>query len=209
MTFSNLAILAALLASGPAWATAPMSPASLSPVAQAEIEPEIEDDSEALTTTAALDLNQAETRLLAKITESINPEADSIFFNLEENAAAEKPGIGVNEVNAIALYAELAKRAIAEEAAARQALSLAILRGDTRAKAAKNEAFENRIAESLIKRFDNGDKGAKDELMKQALKGNKKARTYLGLDKPIAVSIPETVSPTAKATEVPAKELKP
>jgi hypothetical protein len=162
-------------------------------------EEDVEDDAEAVTNSAKLDLAKAETRLLAKISASMALTQDKVLFNLEDNAPTDKAGIGVDEVDVAGLYTELAKRAIAEDKDARQALTLAILRGDSRAKEAKNKAYENRLAESLIKRIDNGDKGAKDELMKQALAGNEKARLYLGLDKPEEGSTPQAVSGEAKA----------
>jgi hypothetical protein len=183
-------------------ALTPTAAAALSPTAasalspSAEAEPEIIDDAEAVSATA-LDLAKAETRLLAKISETLAPDEDSILFNVADNAPAAKAGPDVNSIDAAALYAELAKRTIAEDKDARQALGLAALRGDKRAIEAKQEAFEARLAAALIKRYDNGDKGAKDELMKQALKGNKAARLYLGLDKPVAVGIPEALTPTA------------
>jgi len=186
---------------------APLSPTPIviaqpvSPVAVAESEPEIEDDAVPVSPSAALDLAKAETRLLAKISESLGSVQEKILFNVEENAPAEKPGNGVCEVEAHALYLELARRAVAEEKEARQALSLAIVKGDQRAQDAKTEAFEERLASSLIKRIENGDKGAKDDLMKQALSGNKNARLYLGLDKPVAVAVPEALSMTTQAPE--------
>ena len=191
-------------------AVSPAAAASLSPSAAAAdstptaaAEPEIEDDAEAVTSTAALDLALAETRLLAKISETLTPEQDKILFNVEDNSAAAKPGPGVNEVDALALYAELAKRTVAEDKDALQALRAAALRGDKRAIDAKQDAYEERLANSLIKRIENGDKGAKNDLTAQALKGNRKARLYLGMDKPVAVSIPELMTPTAKAEDAP------
>lgn len=187
----------------PTAAAAALSPtaAALSPSAEAD--PEIIDDAEAVSATA-LDLAKAETRLLAKISETLAPDQDSILFNIADNAPAAKAGPDVNSIDAGALYAELAKRTVADDKDARQALGLAALRGDKRAIEAKQEAFEERLAAALIKRFNNGDKGAKDELMKQALKGNKAARLYLGLDKPVVLGIPEALTPSAAPTALPA-----
>lgn len=198
-------------------ATPTAAPAAASPTAEAPsvsataemAEPVIEDDAQALTPSAALDLSKAETRLLAKISETIGMDQDKVLFNIEENAPADKAGPGVNEVNVPALYLELARRAVAEEKEARQALSLAIVRGDKRAKDAKNEAYEERLADRLIKRISNGDAGAKDELMKLALAGNKNARMFLGLDKPaVAVDAAMGATPTAMAVNAtPAAEV--
>lgn len=161
----------------------------------------MEDDADDTTnSTVDLDLSRAETRLLAKISETLKPDQDSILYSVQDNAPTDKPGEGVVEVDVLALYAELAKRTVAEDKDARQALVLAALRGDKRANDAKEEAYEDRIAESLIKRIENGDKGAKDELMKFALHGNMRARDYLGLDKaPVQVGIPEAMTPTSGA----------
>jgi hypothetical protein len=172
----------------------------------AEPEPDVQDDAETVSFTAQLDLSKASSSLLAKISETLKKEDEKILYNVEDNAAAEKPGPGVNEVEALALYAELAKRTLAEDKEARQALTLAALRGDKRAIEAKNEAFAEKIAGSLIKRYENGDGGAKDELMKLALKGNARARAYLKLDAaPVAVNTPESLSPSAVPTSATAK----
>jgi hypothetical protein len=187
-------------------ALSPTAASSLSPSASAlavspAAEPLVEDDADDTTnSTVDLDLAKAETRLLAKISETLKPDQDDILYSVQDNAPTDKPGEGVVEVDVLALYAELAKRTVAEDKDARQALVLAALRGDKRANDAKEEAYEDRIAESLIKRIENGDQGAKDELMKFALHGNMRARDYLGLDKaPVQVGIPEAMTPTAGA----------
>ncbi|HTA17573.1 MAG TPA: hypothetical protein VK786_07495, partial [bacterium] len=95
------------------------------------------------------------------------------------------------------------RRALSEDKDARQALTLAILRGDNRAKDARTQAYEDRLAESLIKRINNGDKGAKDELTKQAMSGNEKARLYLGLDKPEASADSISASAAVAVTLTP------
>ena len=106
----------------------------LSPTA----EEQVLDDAEASTGSAKLDLSQADTLLLAKISKNIALSQDSFLFNVEEHAPADKPGVGVDEVAVMDLYKELARRAKVDEKEARQALALAILRGDARAKNARD-----------------------------------------------------------------------
>jgi hypothetical protein len=172
--------------------TAAAAGADLSPTADMQ-------DDEVSTTAAVLDLGKAETKLLAAIAEATGNEDDKFLYNLEENQRSEHGGRSVAEVEVSALYAELAKRAVSDDADARKALGMAQLRGDKRAVEAKQQAFDDKLAASVIKRIENGDQGAKSDLQKLALKGNDKARAYLGLDKTTPVGIPEAMSGTAAA----------
>jgi hypothetical protein len=181
-------------------AASPLSGSAAALTPTSDDQGDVEDD--ALTATVVLDLGQADTGLLARIADALKPDQESVFYNVADDAPASVSGAGVSTIDAGALYAELGKRAVAEDKEARQALAMATLRGDPRASAAKEEAFEERVADSLIERIENGDKGAKDELTKEALKGNSKARAYLGLDHaPVAVGIPEATTPTSAAPQ--------
>lgn len=182
----------------PTAAEAPSEAGAVSPTAEAAAEADSEEED--LTPTAAvLDYAQAETRLLAKISEHVKSGDDKVLHNLEENTPAEEAGAGVAEVEVTALYAELAKR-VDNDKEARQALTLAVVRGDKRAKLAKDLAYEDKQAASFIKRAENGDGGAKAELERLASKGNAKARLYLGLDKPAVptATVPQSTTPSSR-----------
>jgi hypothetical protein len=185
--------------------TAKAAPAQLSPSAAAALTATAADlspsadvqDDEVSSTAAVLDLGKAETKLLASIAEATGNEDEKFLYNLEENQRSDHGGRSVAEVDVVALYAELATRAVNDDAEARKALGMAQLRGDKRAVDAKQQAFDDKLASSVIKRIENGDQGAKADLEKLALKGNDKARAYLGLDKTTPVGIPEAMSGTA------------
>jgi hypothetical protein len=137
---------------------------------------------------AFLDMGDAETQLLASICEAASLADENFLYNAAANQRAEKMGQDVSEVNVMALYTELARRSVAEDALARRALTMAMLRGDKRAKEAKQLAYADKLADSAIKRMDEDDAGAREELEKLAAKGNARARNYLGMDKPSATS---------------------
>lgn len=195
---SPTAALAAPTALTLAAEAAPASPtaaaAAASPTAEAEVE---EDDMVA--TPAHLDLAQAETKLLSKIAEAADKDAGAVLFNLEEAVAVEKKGAGVAEVKADELFLELAKRHLNGDRAAGKALALADAKGDLRVRGAKSLAFEDKAANSFIKRLENGDKAAKAEIEKLASKGNRRAREFLGLDKVKAEAAPLTSTPKVEA----------
>jgi hypothetical protein len=185
----------------PSAATASLNPTSSTPLSLSPAaEPVIEDDADNTANhSVPLDLTKASSTLLEKISESIRPDQDKILFSIDDNAVADKPGDGVLEVQVQTLYAELAKRTVDDDKDARQALVLAALRGDKRANTAKEEAYEDRMVKGLIKNLQAGDQSAKDPLMKYALHGNVLARSYLNLDKPLPVGLPEALSSTPKA----------
>ena len=107
-----------------------------------------------------------------------------------------------------ALYAELAHRlAYQEDKDARQALNLAELRRDARAKEARDLAFEDKLADATIAQIEAGKPKAQEELERLAGLGNRRARQHLGLDKaPDAIvrASATSASPTATVSPVEA-----
>lgn len=180
----------------------PAQPQPLSPVAEPEpaIEPEDADQPLAPAEPAVLaDLQSLSSTVLAALAAVLDPEQASLWFDRESSEAVAEGTAGAVRVDAEALFEELALRlARHEDKDARAALGLAIMKKDARAAEAKNLAFEDKLADSVIALLEQGDAKAKVQLEDLAAKGNRRARRHLGLDAPPAEAAPAAVSPTAK-----------
>lgn len=148
-----------------------------------------------------IDLGGVDSVTLAKLAKGLDAEKDMIYFDAINTELLDETGPGIWEVNSEALLLELAMRAIKEDKTARQALKMAVLAGDPRARAAQALAYQDKLAQTYIKNAETGDVRAKEELARLAAQGNMTARNYLGLDKPKGVTPTAAVSasPTAKA----------
>ena len=91
---------------------------------------------------AFLNLGKVETALLASICEAATLADENFLYAPAENKRADKVVQGVVEVSVMGLYTELAKRTVVDDHDASHALTMAILRGDKRAKEAKQQAAE-------------------------------------------------------------------
>lgn len=147
-----------------------------------------------------IDLKTVESATLGKLVKGLDPEKDMIYFDAVNTELLEDTGPGIWEVNSQALLLELALRSIRDDKTSRQALKMAVLAGDPRAKVAQAKAYEQKLAETYIKNAEAGDERAKEELARLAANGNLTARDYLGLDKPKGLTpTANALSPTAKA----------
>lgn len=153
---------------------------------------------------AFLNLGKVETALLASICEAATLADENFLYAPAENKRADKVVQGVVEVSVMGLYTELAKRTVVDDHDASHALTMAILRGDKRAKEAKQQAFRDKLADSIIERMNNGHLEAKAELEALAAKGNDKARNYLCLNKPVAAAAEISGTASAAVTAAPA-----
>jgi hypothetical protein len=105
------------------------------------------------------------------------------------------------KVNVDALYYELAKRTLNDnkDKAARQAFALTLFKDADRAKYAKDLAYDDKLADTVIAQLEGGRARARMDLQSLAEKGNRKARAYLGLDKPMEHAEAGALSGTAQA----------
>lgn len=184
----------------------PLSPSAASD--EPMIPEEVEDPMALGAQAPVADLKPLGSGTLAKLAKALGSDEDSVWMDPETHEVVESSSDGAARVDAVALYGELAQRmAQADDKDARAALSLAILKKDPRAKEAKDLAYEAKLADSLIALADKGDAKAKAQLQGLALKGNRRARQYLGLDAaPEAAPAAAALSPTTQAlpdTETP------
>lgn len=94
---------------------------------------DVVDDAVSPTVKALLSLSSTSTASLANIAETVLPDQLTVYYSVDEGLAVDGPEEGAVQINPSDLYAELLQRAQGGDKAARQALDLAILRGDSRA----------------------------------------------------------------------------
>jgi hypothetical protein len=161
------------------------------------------------------DLSKLGSETLASIAGGVDRDQVEVFYDAEQKQPLAEAGPGAWRVDVLELYAELAKRMINDptDKPARQALSLALYKGDERAKEAKDLAYDDKVALTVIKQLEGGRERSRMELQVLAEKGNRRARLYLGLDKPMvreeadamsATAQPAGLSPTASTSTAPA-----
>lgn len=193
--------------------TADAAPAPLSPSAGSDepMVPEEMEDPMAVASQAVLtDLKPLSSTVLAKLAAALGPEQEAVWLDAESGEAADADAAGVARVDAMALYGELAWRlARHDDKDARAALGLALMKKDSRAKEAKDLAFEDKLADSVIAQLPTGGAKAEAELKALAAKGNRRARQHLGLDTPPPAAAPEPVSGTAQAATPTAAPVNP
>ncbi len=63
---------------------------------------------------------------------------------------------------------------------------MALFKDSDRAKEAKDQAYDDKLADTVIAQLEGGRERARMDLQALAEKGNRKARLYLGMDKPAA-----------------------
>lgn len=189
-----------------ATAPAPVSPSAES--AEPMVPEEMEDPLAVASQAVPTDLKALSSTVLAKLAASLAPDQDAEWLDPETMDVADADTNGALRVDAEALFAELALRlARQEDKDARAALGMAIMKKDSRAKEAKDLAYEDKLADSVIAQLATGGAKAEAELKALAAKGNRRARQHLGLDTPppAAVAAPESVTPTAEPLSSSAK----
>lgn len=157
------------------------------------------------------DLKPVSSTVLAKLSNALTNASNELYYDAEHGEILKDNAPGAWRVDATALYAELAHRlAYAEDKDARQALNLADLRHDDRAKDARALAFEDKLADATIAQLEAGKPKAKAELERLAGQGNRRARQYLGMDKPLpGTADAPGLTPTASALSPTAGVLSP
>ena len=189
------AVAAPASPSTPDASPAPVSPAA-EPVAPTAASPSVEAASPtaqaAVSATADADGNSEEAEEVGENGLAADPASKTA---LPDTA----PGAWKGSVDP--LYYELAKRTLKDnkDKAARQAFALALFKDADRAKAAKDQAYDDKLADTVIAQLEGGRERARMELQSLAEKGNRKARLYLGMDKPLAREDAGAESPTAQA----------
>jgi hypothetical protein len=189
----------ALSGSGPKAA-----PLGLSAPAQDEDTIEDADATPSAAPLSAPDLQGLSSTVLVALAKDLDSDKDAVFYDPAQNLDLAEPSAGAWKVDAQALYLELARRAcLGDDKDSRQALALAILGGDERARSAKEFVTDEQKAAALIPQADRGDAKAKAALRGLADKGDPKALAYLGLDagalKPPALAAAAAATPTAAA----------
>ena len=205
-------------APAPASPTAQTEPAALSPSAEPQaVSPAAEADAEAEelaidskpAQATVPDLSKASSKTLAKAAGLMPKDEESILFDEDLGEVVPVASSSAWLVSAEALFSELAMRSLADDKVARQALTLSIMKGDERGKDAKRQAYEDKLAQNLIKLADKGDAKSKAELEKLAGNGNRKARLYLGLDKAPTATAPVAAPQAVSAAAAPVPEAAP
>lgn len=148
---------------------------------------EVGEDGLIIVKTESPDLAKLDSETLAGMADGVSSETMEVLYDSQAKQALTEVMPGAWRVNVDMLYYELAKRTLADnkDKAARQSLALAFAKDTERAKYAKDLAFEDHNADVVIKQLEGGRKSAAEELKKLAEKGNRKARLYLGMDKPL------------------------
>ena len=149
------------------------------------------------------DLTKADSETLASISSGVDKEANDVYFDPSAKQVIPDATPGSWRVNVDALYYELAKRTLKDnkDKAARQAFALTLFKDADRAKYAKDLAFDDNVADTVIAQLEGGRARARMDLQALAEKGNRKARVYLGMDKPMehveAGALSTTAAPVA------------
>jgi hypothetical protein len=173
---------------------------------------EVGEDGQIPTKTIVPDLGTIDSDTLATLSDSVDRDSDQIFFDPAAKLSLAEAQAGAWQIQVSALYYELAKRTLndAKDKSARQALALALFKDPDRAKDAKDLAYDDKLADAVIAEVEAKKPKARMDLQALAEKGNRKARAYLGLDKPFpradasADSSVAAASPTAATATVPA-----
>ena len=155
------------------------------------------------------DLDKQDSETLASIAAGVDKDSNEVFFDPAAKQALKDAAPGAWRVNVDALYYELAKRTLHDnkDKAARQAFALTLFKDADRAKFAKDLAFDDKLADTVIAQLEGGRPRARMELQTLAEKGNRKARSYLGLDRPTTRMEAGALSGTAQATSSTAAAL--
>lgn len=211
------------------------SPAPLSPVAKAmppELPLALSGSSEALSAPVAVsgdagiaeevgedgalsvktetpDLSKLDSETLASMAAGVTKETVDLFYDPIAKQALPEAASGAWRSSVDALYNELARRTLndTKDKAARQAFALTLFKDSERAKFAKDQAYDDKLAEAVIAQVEAKRPRARMELQGLAEKGNRKARLYLGLDKPLAREEAGALSPSAQAVSASATVL--
>ena len=156
------------------------------------------------------DLAKLDSETLATLAGGVDRDAPELFFDPVAKQILTEAAAGAWRVPVDALYYELAKRTLNDnkDKAARQSFALALFKDADRAKFAKDLAYDDKLADAVIAQIEAGKPKARMELQGLAEKGNRKARLYLGMDKPVARedagSTGLTASSPTAATTAPA-----
>ena len=149
--------------------------------------------------TESPDLSKLDSETLATLAGGVDREAPDVFFDPVAKQTLVEASAGAWQVPVDALYYELAKRTLNDnkDTPARQSFALAIMKDTERAKFAKELAYDDKLADAVIAQIEAGKPKARMELQGLAEKGNRKARLYLGMDKPVARGDAGAMTPTA------------
>jgi hypothetical protein len=170
--------------------TAVFAAANLSPTVDADgdsvVAEEVGESGQVAAQTVSPDLLKLDSETLASLANGIDSETQELLFDPKTKQSLSEAMPGAWKVSVDALYYELARRTLADnkDKAARQSFALALFKDAERAKNAKDLAFEDHSADVVIAQLEGGRASARMDLQKLAEKGNRKARLYLGMDKP-------------------------
>jgi hypothetical protein len=167
---------------------------------------EVGEDGQIPTKTIVPDLGSIDSDTLATLSDSVDRDSDQIFFDPSAKLSLAEAQAGAWQIQVSALYYELAKRTLndAKDKSARQALALALFKDPDRAKDAKDLAFDDKLADAVIAQVEAKKPKARMDLQALAEKGNRKARAYLGLDKPFPRADANGDTGTVAASTTPA-----
>jgi hypothetical protein len=185
--------------------TAVFAAANLSPTVDADgdsvVAEEVGESGQVAAQTVSPDLLKLDSETLASLANGIDSETQELLFDPKTKQSLSEAMPGAWKVSVDALYYELARRTLADnkDKAARQSFALALFKDAERAKNAKDLAFEDHSADVVIAQLEGGRASARMDLQKLAEKGNRKARLYLGMDKPLPLESASSMSPTAHA----------
>lgn len=159
--------------------------------------------------TESPDLAKLDSETLAAIANGVDKDASDVYFDGATKQALPGAAPGAWKVSVDPLYYELAKRTLNDnkDKAARQAFALSLFKDADRAKFAKDLAYDDKLADTVIAQLEAGRPRARMELQGLAEKGNRKARAYLGLDKPTERVEAGALSGTAQAASGTASAL--
>lgn len=170
---------------------------------------EVGEDGGTLGKVESPDLSKTDSETLAAIANGVDKDATDVFFDPTAKQVIPDATPGSWKVNVDALYYELAKRTLNDnkDKAARQAFALTLFKDADRAKYAKDLAYDDKLADTVIAQLEGGRARARMDLQSLAEKGNRKARAYLGLDKPMEHAEAGAVTGTAQAASATAASL--
>jgi hypothetical protein len=186
-------------------ALSPSAAAGLSVTVDAEsdsvVAEEIGEDGQLASKTVSPDLLKLDSETLAAMAGGIDNDTQDVYFDPKAKQPLNEAMPGAWRVGVDPLYYELARRTLADnkDKAARQCFSLALVKDPERAKYAKDLAFDDHSADVVIAQLEGGRASARMDLQKLAEKGNRKARLYLGMDKPLTRETATASTSTAKA----------
>jgi hypothetical protein len=162
---------------------------------------EVGEDGQLAAKTTSPDLSKLDSETLASLAGGVDSDTQTLFFDPKTKQGLSEAMPGAWRVSVDSLYYELARRNQADnkDKPVRQAFALALFKDPERAKDAKDLAFDDYSAEVVIGQLEGGRASARMDLQKLAEKGNRKARLYLGLDKPVARETATALTGTAVA----------